>query len=227
MSRHVGTAGWSIPKEHRERFGAGGSILTRYATRLNAVEINSSFYRPHKPATYARWAESVPEGFLFSVKMPKTITHEKRLKEVDALLESFLGECTVLGSKLGPLLVQLPPSLKFDPAIRFFGTLRERFDGAVVCEPRHASWFTSEAEALFEKHRISRVAADPAPVSQAAEPFGDLAYFRWHGSPRMYYSDYDDAALGALKKRLPKDAWVIFDNTALGHATANALALTR
>ena len=227
MSRHVGTAGWSIPKEHRERFGAGDSILARYATRLNAVEINSSFYRPHKPATYARWAETVPADFRFSVKVPKTITHERRLKDAQAPLDAFLSECTVLGRKLGPLLVQLPPSLKFDPDNRFFDMLRERFDGAVVCEPRHATWFTPKAEAVLRAHRISRVAADPAPVPQAAEPFGDLAYYRWHGSPRMYYSDYDDAALGALEKRLPKDAWVIFDNTAIGHATANALTLTR
>src|ERR1700679_2611830 len=103
MSLHIGTAGWSIPKEHRERFGAGDSILARYATRLNAVEINSSFYRPHKPSTYARWGETVPEGFRFSVKVPKTVTHEKRLKDVDALLDIFLGECTALGKKLGPL----------------------------------------------------------------------------------------------------------------------------
>jgi uncharacterized protein YecE (DUF72 family) len=227
MSRHIGTAGWSLPKEHRERFGAGGSILARYATRLNAVEINSSFYRPHKPSTYARWAATVPADFRFAVKVPKTITHEKRLKEAEALLDTFLSECTALGRKLGPLLVQLPPSLKFDPRTSFFAALRKRFEGAVVCEPRHTTWFTPEAEALLRAHRISRVAADPAPMPQAAEPFGDIAYFRWHGSPRMYYSDYDDAALRALKKRLPRDAWVIFDNTALGHATANALALTR
>ncbi|HWD27408.1 MAG TPA: DUF72 domain-containing protein [Rhizomicrobium sp.] len=226
MSRHIGTAGWSIPKAHRECFGAGESILARYATRLNAVEINSSFYRRHKPATYARWAGTVPDDFRFAVKMPKTITHEKRLKDAEALLEAFLGECTALGRKLGPLLVQLPPSLKF-ASTGFFQMLRDRFQGAVVCEPRHPTWFAPEAEALLSAHRISRVAADPAPVPQAADPFGDIAYYRWHGVPRMYYSDYDDAALAALEKRLYKDAWVIFDNTALGHATANALAVTR
>jgi len=227
MSRHIGTAGWSLPKQHRKRFGAGDSNLARYATRLNAAEINSSFYRPHKPSTYKRWAESVPADFRFSVKLPKTVTHEKRLEGIEVLLDTFLGECAVLGRKLGPLLVQLPPSLQFDPRNRFFETLRARFGGAVVCEPRHATWFTPEAEAAFRAGRISRVAADPAPVPAAAEPFGRLVYYRWHGSPRKYYSDYDDAALRALKKRLPKDAWVIFDNTTLGHATGNALALTR
>jgi uncharacterized protein YecE (DUF72 family) len=226
MSRHIGTAGWSIPKAHRERFGVGDSILARYATRLNAVEINSSFYRPHKSATYARWAGTVPDDFRFAVKMPKAITHEKRLKDASAPLEAFLGECAALGKKLGPLLVQLPPSLKF-ASTGFFGMLRDRFQGTAVCEPRHPTWFTPEAEALLKEHRIARVAADPAPVPEAAKPFGDIAYFRWHGAPRMYYSDYDDVSLAALKTRLPKDAWVIFDNTALGHATANALAVTR
>ena len=225
MSRHIGTAGWALPKAHRERFGAGDSILARYATRLNAVEINSSFYRPHKAATYARWAQTVPADFRFAVKVPKTITHEKRLKDAEALLDAFLGECTALGKKLGPLLVQLPPSLGFDPKTEFFDALRARFGGAVVCEPRHASWFTPQAGALLRQHRVSRVAADPAPVPEAAKPFGEIAYFRWHGSPRMYYSDYGAAALDALAKRLPQDAWVIFDNTALGHATPNALAL--
>jgi uncharacterized protein YecE (DUF72 family) len=225
MSLHIGTAGWALPAAERARFGTGPSILARYATRLNAVEINSSFYRPHRPATYARWAQSVPADFRFSVKLPKAITHEKRLKDADAPLDVFLGECGALGEKLGPLLVQLPPSLAFDPKSRFFEALRERFAGAVVCEPRHISWFSPDAEALLRFHRIARAAADPALVRQAAQPFGDIAYFRWHGSPRMYYSDYDAVALETLAKRLAKDAWVVFDNTALGHATTNALAL--
>src|ERR1700760_3747408 len=100
MSRHIGTAGWSIPKAQRERFGAGDSILARYAARLNAVEINSSFYRPHRPATYARWAAAVPQNFRFSVKLPKAITHERRLEDCGDLLDRFVAEVTGLGPKL-------------------------------------------------------------------------------------------------------------------------------
>ncbi len=227
MSLHIGTAGWALPKSERDRFGGGPSILARYATRLNAVEINSSFYRPHRPSTYARWAAAVPAAFRFAVKAPRTITHARRLVDCAAPLEAFLGECGALGEKLGPLLVQLPPSLPFDPHTEFFGVLRARFAGQVVCEPRHPSWFTPAADALLKGWQVARAAADPARVPEAAKPGGDMrfAYFRWHGVPRIYYSDYAPAELEALAARLPAEAWCIFDNTALGHATANALAL--
>src|SRR6187455_1643415 len=104
---YVGVAGWPIPKPHAGLFPETGSHLQRYAARFNAVEINSSFYRPHRPATYARWAASVPPDFRFAVKVPREITHRRRLVEVDDLLERFPGEATHLGEKLGPLLVQL------------------------------------------------------------------------------------------------------------------------
>ena len=94
-----------------------GSHLERYGAILNAVEINSSFYRPHRTATYERWAASVPEDFRFAVKVPKAITHERRLKDVGDLLDRFLSEVSGLGPKLGPLLVQLPPSLSFQAGI--------------------------------------------------------------------------------------------------------------
>src|SRR5438067_4991367 len=130
----VGCAGWSIPKPHAGHFPAAGSHLARYAGRFPAVEINSSFYRPHRPATYARWAASVPPDFRFSVKVPKLATHERRLVDTDDVLDAFLGEATQLGDKLGPLLVQLPPSLSFsaDVAAAFFAALRDRFDGLVA-----------------------------------------------------------------------------------------------
>ena len=234
-SIRIGTAGWSLPKAHRSGFGAGASNLARYATRLNAVEINSSFYRPHRAATYARWADTVPEDFRFAVKIPKAITHAQRLADADALLAQFLSEAGALGDKLGPLLVQLPPSLKFDAKIAgaFFGGLRAQFGGAVVCEPRHASWFTKSADALLRKKRVAVAAADPARVPEAAQPRGDsgIAYFRWHGSPRMYYSNYEPKQLAGLAVQVRKarksgaEVWCMFDNTTLGAATANALEM--
>ena len=228
----IGCAGWSVPKEHSDRFPEEGTHLARYAARFPAVEINSSFYKPHRPTTYARWASSVPEDFLFSVKVPKVATHERRLVDAGEVLDGFLAEATQLGDKLGPLLVQLPPSLSFsaDIAERFFAALRDRFDGDVALEPRHASWFEPEAEQLVTKHRVARVAADPAVVSEAAEPGGwdGLVYYRLHGSPKVYHSAYAAEYLEALAKSLSFAArsaavWCIFDNTAAGAATANAL----
>jgi uncharacterized protein YecE (DUF72 family) len=226
----VGTAGWAIPAA-QAAFGSGPSHLARYATRFSAVEINTSFYRPHRPATYRRWAASVPPGFQFAVKVPRTISHDRQLTESESLLDPFLQECGALGPAFGPLLLQLPPSLPFaEPLVaRFLRSLRARFDGAVVCKPRHPSWFREEAEALLAAHRIARVAADPAVVPRAADPGGwaGLVYYRLHGAPRVYYSAYDAAALDALAAKLRAAArrgsvWCIFDNTAAGAATEDA-----
>jgi uncharacterized protein YecE (DUF72 family) len=231
MMIRIGTAGWAIRREHAEAFPGAGSHLARYGGRLNAVEINSSFYRPHRPATYARWARETPDGFAFSVKMPRAITHEARLKDAHDLLCRFLGECGALDEKLGCILIQLPPSLALDNQVAegFFDSLRAAYSGKAACEPRHESWFGKGAEALFERFQIARVAADPVPAKappSAAEPGGHsgFAYWRLHGSPRTYYSNYEDEFLRALP--IGDGDWCIFDNTALGFATANALALS-
>ena len=231
----VGTAGWSLPRPTRAAFPETGTLLQRYATVLPVAEINSSFYRPHRPATYERWAASVPETFRFSVKVPRTITHECRLVDVGDLLDEFLGEATALGDRLGCLLVQLPPSLAFDAKIAgaFLGALRQRHAGPVAIEPRHASWFTPSVEKLLVRRAVARVGADPARVPEAALTGGhrELAYLRLHGSPRIYYSNYEDAWLDALAERLDLlsresgAVWCIFDNTVLGAAMANALGV--
>ncbi|MDB5695047.1 MAG: hypothetical protein JWN21_590 [Sphingomonas bacterium] len=215
----------------RDAFPAEGTALQRYAARFGAVEINSSFHRPHRRATYERWAASVPPGFRFAAKLPKTITHGARLIDCDALLVKFADEVGGLGDRLGPILVQLPPSLALDAevAASFFDRLAAVLPAAHACEPRHASWFTAEADALLAGHRVARVAADPARVPEAALPGGwrGLTYARWHGSPAMYRSSYDDAALAghAGVARAEGESWTFYDNTTLGAATPNALAL--
>ena len=231
----IGCAGWAIPKAHKSEFPAEGSHLQRYAARFPAVEINSSFYQPHRPATWSRWAQSVPHDFRFSAKVPKTITHKHRLSATAVLLDTFLAEVTCLGSKLGCLLVQLPPSLAYDAPIveSFFEDFRARYQGSVVVEPRHASWFTPDIAARLSALRIGQVAADPAVVPDAAEPAGwpEIVYVRLHGSPEIYYSNYDEAYLDRLAGRMreyaarAREVWCIFDNTARYAATPNALSL--
>lgn len=227
----IGCAGWTIPAAHRARFPTEGSALERYAQVLDCAEINSSFYRPHQPATWRRWAASVPAGFRFSVKMPKAISHAARLRDCDALVDGFLAQVAELGDTLGCLLLQLPPSLSFDAsvALAFFDRLRTRYDGALACEPRHASWFAATVDRELAARAIARVAADPARVPRAAVPGGDrqLLYLRLHGSPRIYYDAYGEATLARIARRLARadQAWCIFDNTAGGHAAGDALAL--
>lgn len=230
----VGTAGWTIPRTLADRFPESGSSLQRYATRVNAAEINSSFHRPHRAETFAKWAEMVPTGFRFSVKLPRAITHEGRFLNAISPLRCFIHSIRHLEDRLGALLVQLPPSLIFDAEIAgaFFRQLRDVFDGPVVCEPRHPSWFEVQPDELLRCEQVARVGADPVRVPEAADPGGwtDLAYWRLHGSPRMYYSDYATEFLRSLAEKMSASAalerWCVFDNTASGAALGNALTLS-
>jgi uncharacterized protein YecE (DUF72 family) len=206
--------------------------LQRYAAILGSVEINSSFYRPHRRQTYARWADSVPADFRFCVKMPKLISHVRRLQHCEQELDDFLGQCLGLGDRLGCLLLQLPPSLAFaEPlADAFFVALRQRFFGEVVLEPRHESW--TDAEPLLVRHCIAQAVVDPSRISTDSTPRGwqGVKYWRLHGSPRIYYSAYEQHWLENLAHTFKATAegqatWCMFDNTASGAALGNALTL--
>ncbi|HEX8839603.1 MAG TPA: DUF72 domain-containing protein, partial [Sphingomicrobium sp.] len=195
------------------------------------AEINSSFHRPHRASTWERWRDSVPDDFRFSAKLPKTITHQAKLRDCSDLLGEFIDQVNALGDKLAVLLVQLPPKLEFDPEVAesFFADLKTRSPAKLACEPRNASWFTPEADALLTKHEVARVAADPAKFEGAAIPGGwaGLRYWRLHGSPVMYRSSYSDR-IGHYADQLlasDHDTWCIFDNTASSAAMGDALAL--
>ena len=227
----IGTAGWSIPRAAGHRCRGDGTHLERYSRVFRCAEINSSFHRPHAATTYAKWAASTPADFRFAVKLPKEITHARKLRRSRVPLERFLEESAGLGMKRGPVLVQLPPSFAFDARVvgRFLNLLRALYSGPVVCEPRHPSWFT-QAEPLLARYHVARVAADPPPVAAAREPGGwaGLAYYRLHGSPRTYWSAYDAHRLddvAAAIRRHTTDAWCVFDNTASGAALENAWSL--
>jgi uncharacterized protein YecE (DUF72 family) len=228
----IGTAGWTVPGRYADAFPAEGSSLERYAARFGCAEINSSFHRSHRPETWDRWARSAPDGFLFSAKLSKEVTHRRKLVDCAEPLAASIAEMKRLGDRLEVVLVQLPPSLAFDrdAAQRFFDLLQGHWKGAVAFEPRHASWFEAEAEGLLVERRIARVAADPAKAAGGDETGGwdGLAYYRLHGSPIVYRSSYDDGRLEALATRLkalPAPAWCIFDNTASAAATGDALKL--
>jgi uncharacterized protein YecE (DUF72 family) len=236
----IGTAGWGVPARYVEGFPREGSHLERYAQRLNAVEINSSFHQSHRRKVYERWAASTPPDFQFAVKVPKTMTHERSLSDCAALIDRFAEEVGGLGDKLAVLLIQLPPSavLKKRTADSFFRRLCKILNVPLALEPRHPSWFTPAVESWLTERRIARVGADPIPRrvlpgSGAARPGGwdGLAYYRWHGSPRMYFSDYPVERLRTLRRDVAKlrragqTVWCIFDNTGGGHALGDALWL--
>ena len=166
----IGTAGWSIPRAAASRFDSAGTHLQRYSRRLDCAEINSSFHRPHAATTYAKWRDSTPPDFRFAVKIPRAITHELKLQDAREPFVTFLAQTDGLADKRGPLLLQLPPSLSFDGSVvtAFLEVVRRVYDGPLVCEPRHATWFSPLVTSLLERYRISRVAADPPPVPDAA-----------------------------------------------------------
>jgi uncharacterized protein YecE (DUF72 family) len=229
--RLIGCAGWGIPKEAAAAFPDAGSNLERYAAVFPSVEINSSFYRPHQPKTYARWAASVPPDFRFSVKLPRTITHDARLSDADEPLDRFLMEAGELGDKLGCVLVQLPPSGAFDADVvaDFLPRLRARFACMLALEARHPTWFGDAATALLRTHGVTRVIADPAAGQPGPHvPTTDAAYLRLHGTPEVYYSRYPPEFLAKVAGRIERclargaDVWCVFDNTAAGAAVPNA-----
>jgi uncharacterized protein YecE (DUF72 family) len=134
------------------------------------------------------------------------------------------------------LLVQLPPSLSFDArvAARFFELLRGDYDGFLVCEPRHETWFSGRADSLLVRFKVGRVAADPPPTvgAEVAGGWMGIVYYRLHGAPRKYWSKYDGEYIGALghaMRSVPPsiDVWCVFDNTASGAALENAWELDK
>ena len=234
MVVRIGTAGWSIPRAAAFRFDSAGTHLQRYSRRLDCAEINSSFYRPHAATTYAKWRDSTPPGFRFAVKIPRAITHELKLQNAQEPFVTFLAQTDGLGDKRGPLLLQLPPSLSFDGSVvtAFLDVVRRVYDGPIVCEPRHATWFSPLVTSLLERYGVTRVVADPPLVPDAATPAGwpRVAYFRLHGSPRTYWSRYDENAITTLAEAIgsistAEQVWCVFDNTASGAAIENAWEL--
>jgi uncharacterized protein YecE (DUF72 family) len=231
---YVGTAGWAIRREDAHFFPVDGSHLERYSDVFNLVEINSSFYRDHRPATYRRWAEDVPDDFRFSVKLSRSFTHELRMAETGARLRESLGGIRELGEKAGALLIQLPPSLELSPKIAraFFAAVREHWPYALACEPRHKSWSSQVAAEIFSDHAVAKVLADPerCVLEQA---FPASAYYRLHGTPKIYKSAYDSEMLDVWSSRIVESAesgapvFCVFDNTAIGNSVPNALELKK
>lgn len=235
MSPNVGTAGWTIGAEIREHFPTGGSALERYSSIFPVTEINSSFHRPHRHSTWERWRDSTPQDFRFSVKIPKEISHQRKLVGCDEFLTRFLEQVACLGEKLAVLLLQLPPKLEFNAEVArgFLTSLAQATRAKIVCEPRNATWFAKDADTLLERLEVARVAADPARSAIAAFPGGwrGVSYWRLHGSPVVYRSSYidriDDYASQLQHEAAEgRDVWCIFDNTASSAATGDAILLS-
>lgn len=233
----MGTSGWSYrwqevlyPPELKS-----ADRLSYYATRFNATEINSSFYHFTMVKTIEKWLATTPSYFKFAPKLHQEITHKRKFKDVEEPLEKFMSRWTLMGERLGPVLVQIAGSFRYDrlTAEEFYRTLRDSYpDIAFALEARHVSWFTDESLDLMREYDITAVMASAGkrfPGTEASTT--NIIYLRLHGDEKMYTSSYSDEKLERyafmIKDWLEaeKQVWVFFNNTVLGNAVTDAQRL--
>jgi uncharacterized protein YecE (DUF72 family) len=200
-------------------------MLGYYAGRLDAVEINNTFYRMPTPEQLERWAAETPAGFRFALKSPRQITHVKKLAEVADSIDRLSAAAVTLGERLGPILFQLPPFLKKDlPRLQaFLATLPPAVKAAV--EFRHESWFTDDVYAALKARNAALCVADSEELSTPFEATANWGYLR------LRRQDYDDAALAAWSDRLRGqplgDTYVFFKHEDEGRGAALATAFAK
>jgi uncharacterized protein YecE (DUF72 family) len=237
----IGTSGWQYRdwrpakgEEQGERLYPAGLPqrlwLERYASHFDLVEVNNAFYRLPERSTFEQWRERTPPDFLFAVKMSRYLTHVKRLKEPAEPVARFLDRAEPLGDKLGPVLLQLPPTLKAD-----LGALDEtlsQFPRRVrtVVEPRHESWFTDDCRRLLAAHGTALCWADRKgrPVTPLWTT-ADFGYLRLHEGRARPWPRYGRTALNTWVERLAgvPEAFVFFNNDQHGAAVVDADAMRR
>ncbi len=235
---YIGTSGWS----YRHWVGPfypndlkPPQFLEYYMRYFPTVEINSTFYHLPKPATVENWFKRSPAHFRFCPKLSRWITHQKKLVGVEEALERFFELIQVLKPKLGPVLIQLPPSLKFDSSLleNFLNLLRRHYsDYQFAIEPRHSSWDAPECRQILSDFQVALVCAHSGKrfpyFNYQTAPF---VYYRFHGPDRLYASDYPPEMLREFADRMCQQAragatvWAFFNNDYQGFAVRNARQL--
>jgi uncharacterized protein YecE (DUF72 family) len=226
----VGTSGWQYA-EWRGLFYPDGVPqrvwLERFAESFATVEINNAFYRLPERDTFVGWRERTPGDFRFAVKMSRFLTHVRRLRDPREPVERFMRRATGLGDKLGPVLLQLPPTMRADAAA-LDETLGCFPPGVrVAVEPRHESWWTDEIKATLERHNAALTWADRRgrPVTPLWRT-ADFTYVRFHEGRARPWPRYGRTSLGSWVDRVPDgDAYLYFNNDQAGAAVADARAL--
>lgn len=232
----VGTSGWNYrdwpgifyPESLKSR-----DYLSYYASHFDTVELNYSFYHLPRPETYRSWAAQTPAEFEFAVKASRAITHIRRLKNVKDAWLKFLGNAGELGPKLGPVLLQLPPSFRADLVLlREFLDLTPPSAPRLAFEFRHASWFTDAAAGLLREREAALVIAQSSRYPQAPlDAATGFVYLRFHGPERLFGSSYSEAQLRTWAARVRgwlstgRDVYAYFNNDFQGYALDNARTL--
>jgi uncharacterized protein YecE (DUF72 family) len=232
---YLGTSGFTY-RDWRGAFYPKGvkreEYLAFYSKHYNAVEVNSTFYRPFPEHIYERWRDQTPPEFRFVLKAPRTITHDKGLIDVAADIREFVGSAAPLGEKLAAVLWQLPPSARAGdlriPFARFVLDLPPSVKHIV--EFRHASWFNDDMYDVLNEFNIGLVINDSPRFPQRDVVTGGLMYVRFHGPGKLYDSLYNDEQLQTWAARIsPRlsshDVYLFFNNTFAGQALGNANTL--
>jgi uncharacterized protein YecE (DUF72 family) len=231
---YVGCSGWHY--EHwRGLYYPEGLAKSRwlsfYARQFATVELNNSFYHLPSEKAFTAWRESTPEGFIFAVKVSRFITHIKRLRNLGSAVENFLSRTRLLGEKLGPLLYQLPPSMKRNDALlqRFLSSLPPQYQHAI--EFRHESWIDDAVFDILRRHNVGLCVFDMPGFSCPLVATSDFAYVRFHGSQGLYSSRYSEEELSEWAQKIAvlgqnvKASYIYFNNDAEAFAVDNAMTL--
>lgn len=232
---YIGTSGWSYP-HWRESFYKGvpqKDWLHFNARHFNSVEINASFYRLQKPATFQRWHDETPDDFRFSLKANRYITHNKKLKDPAKSIRIERIQSLALRDKLAVVLWQLPPTFKIDMRRleKFCEALELWSEVNHTIEFRHASWFTDEAADCLAVHNIAVCQSDAADWTLWETVTAGLVYIRLHGHTRTYVSGYRIKTLERWAKKIKAlhkkgiSTYVYFDNDAKANAPRDAKKL--
>jgi uncharacterized protein YecE (DUF72 family) len=230
----VGTSGWQY-KDWRDAFYDGRPQrlwLATYAGRFPTVEVNNAFYRLPERSTFEKWCEQVPPGFVVTVKASRYLTHIKRLKEPEEPVARLLDRARGLGDRLGPFLLQLPPTLQAAPALLDACLAQFPPEVRVAVEPRHESWWSDEVRAVLERRGAALCWADrrSRPVTPLWATAG-WGYLRLHEGAADPWPSYGRQALDGWLGRLadafgPRgDAYVYFNNDQHAAAPRDAASL--
>lgn len=239
-SVHIGTSGWSYGlwkgKFYPEKIKST-DFLCHYSKTFSCTEVNSTFYHLPRITTIAGWLNKVPPGFMFCPKMSRYLTHIKRLKDPEEILSKFFTPFEQMKGQLGPVLIQLPPSLKFDfeTAENLYALLQEKYcDYQFALEGRHISWLDKESIDLMKAHNIAFVISQSGVGFPYAEEItASNIYLRFHGPKELFKSSYSHKILESyaqkiiLWKNQGYNVWAFFNNTMFMDAIENALDLIK
>ncbi len=231
---HIGCSGWNY-RHWRGSFYPPALTVAQwfghYAQRFDTVEVNNTFYRLPDEDVFVAWEQQAPAGFVYAIKASRYLTHMKKLKDPAEPIDRILGRARRLGDHLGPVLYQLPPGWKCDPArLQTFLKLLPTTMSHVL-ELREPSWYNDEVLALLREHNVALCAHDMPGAAADLLPPGKTAYLRFHGPTGDYSGAYSDRALASWAEQLAeqhrqgRDIHAYFNNDIGAHAPRDALRL--